>query len=284
MPNRILREGILTSDRIDQLDAPAEVFYRRLMSKVDDFGLHDARPSILRSFLYPLRADRVREADIARWIAACEKAGVIALYEHGGKPYLQMLDVGWPTRSEPKCPLPTDPGSKPMQTVARNCEQPQATAPVFVGVGGDVGGKPPHPPAEGADGFDRFWNAWPKHPRKVAQAQCRRKWETKDCEPIADRIVAHVEAMKHTEQWQKDGAQFIPAPLVYLNQERWIGATDAQDAAEWFETPKGVSAKGVELGIGAWSEADWVAGRMPDYPTYRARVLNAAGHSPRAAA
>ena len=60
MPNRIIREGILTSDRVEQLDPPAEVFYRRLMSKVDDHGLYDARPSILRASLYPLRIDRVR--------------------------------------------------------------------------------------------------------------------------------------------------------------------------------------------------------------------------------
>lgn len=279
MPNRILREGILTSDRIDQLDAPAEVFYRRLMSKVDDFGLHDARPSILRSFLYPLRADRVREADIARWIAACEKAGVIALYEHGGKPYLQMLDTGWPTRSEPKCPLPTDAGSKPLPALASKCEQTPATAPVFVGVVGDVGDKPPHPPAGGVDGFERFWNAWPKHPRKVAQAQCRRKWETKDCEPIADRIVAHVEAMKRTEQWQKDGAQFIPAPLMYLNQERWMAVADTSEVAEWHETMGGIKGKGKELGIPYTSDDE-----CKPWAQYAARVFSATGHSPRAAA
>lgn len=125
MPNRIVREGILTSDRIDQLDAAAEVFYRRLMSKVDDHGLYDARPSILRSSLYPLRVDRVREADITRWMAACQKAGVIALYEHEGKPLLQMLDTRWPARSEPKYTLPPS---------ASNCAQVPAAAPVFVGV------------------------------------------------------------------------------------------------------------------------------------------------------
>jgi hypothetical protein len=123
LPNRIVREGILTSDRIDQLDAAAEVFYRRLMSKVDDHGLYDARPSILRSSLYPLRVDRVREADITRWIAACEKAGVIALYEHQGKPLLQMLDTRWAARSEPKYPLPTS---------ASNCAQVPSAAPVVV--------------------------------------------------------------------------------------------------------------------------------------------------------
>lgn len=113
----------MSSERIDLLDAPAEVFYRRLMSKVDDHGLYDARPSILRASLYPLRVDRVREADITRWIAACEKAGVIALYQHDGKPYLQMIDTRWTARSEPKYPL---------RTVENTCSQPGTPVPVVV--------------------------------------------------------------------------------------------------------------------------------------------------------
>lgn len=129
MPNRIIREDILTSESVDALDPPAEVFYRRLMSKVDDHGLYDARTAILKSHLYPLRHDRVREADITRWLAACQKAGLIVLYSHDGKPYLQMLKTKWKARSEPKYPLPTS---------ARNCTQPQATAPLVVDVVVDV--------------------------------------------------------------------------------------------------------------------------------------------------
>ena len=123
----------MSSDRIDQLDAAAEVFYRRLMSKVDDHGLFDARLSMLRSSLYPLRVDRVREADIARWIAACEKAGVIALYTHESKPYGQMLDTRWQARSEAKFPLPPW-GDKPPSASDNSCAQVQTDAPVF-GVG-----------------------------------------------------------------------------------------------------------------------------------------------------
>lgn len=117
MPNRIVREGILSSERVEKLDPPAEVFYRRLLSKVDDHGLYDARPSMLRASLYPLRIDRVREADCTRWLAACQMAGLIVLYEADGKPYLQVLDTKWQARSDPKYPLPT----------ANNCKQVQAT-------------------------------------------------------------------------------------------------------------------------------------------------------------
>lgn len=107
MPNRIVREDILTSARVDELDPPAEVFYRRLLSKVDDHGLYDARPAILRASLFPLRIDRVREADCSRWMAACQKAGLIALYQADGRPYLQVMNTKWQVRSEPKYPLPS---------------------------------------------------------------------------------------------------------------------------------------------------------------------------------
>ena len=143
----------MSSERVDLLDAAAEVFYRRLMSKVDDHGLYDARPAMLRASLYPLRVDRVREADISRWIAACEKAGLIALYQHDGKPYLQMLDTRWQVRSEAKYPLPPE----------NNCSQPQTPVPVFGDVVEDEDDKSPRkrvPPPDGVS--DSVWTDFRK--------------------------------------------------------------------------------------------------------------------------
>lgn len=283
MPNRILREGILTSDRIDQLDAAAEVFYRRLMSKVDDYGLHDARPAILRSFLYPLRADRVREADIARWIAACEKAGVIALYEHDGKPYLQMLDTEWQTRSEPKCPLPPWGKGKPLQTVARNCKQTTATDTVF-GVGvGDEGDKPAGRPMEGL--FEQFYKAYP---RKAKPKDARKAWDKiKPDAALLATMLRAIEDQKATPQWQKEGGQFIPYPASWLNSEEWkneVGPAGESAVKPWHDTRAGIEAKGEELGLGRWDQAAWERGEREAWPQYEAKVFKAAGHSPRAAA
>ena len=100
MPNRLLREGILTSDRVDQLDAAAEVFYRRLMSVVDDYGRFDARPSMLRVSCFPLRVDKVREGEVKGWLNACAAAGLVALYEVGGKPYLELRDFRQAVRAK----------------------------------------------------------------------------------------------------------------------------------------------------------------------------------------
>jgi hypothetical protein len=76
-------------------------------------------------------------------------------------------------------------------------------------------------------GFSQFWSAWPAGGRKQAQGKCLEVWKKAKAEASAALIVAHVERMKRTHDWTKDGGQFIPAPLVYLNNRRWEGADDA---------------------------------------------------------
>lgn len=90
MPSRVIREGMLTSEPVNDLSWQAECFFYRLMLKADDFGCFDAREVILRASLYPLRINQVREADITRWMAECQKAGLIVLYEADGKRFLEI--------------------------------------------------------------------------------------------------------------------------------------------------------------------------------------------------
>jgi len=73
-------------------------------------------------------------------------------------------------------------------------------------------------------GFEDFWTAWPKSVRKGAKSECLKKWQKYYCDSCAEQIIKHVEWMKTTDQWRKDNGAFIPAPLVYLNQQRWDGA------------------------------------------------------------
>ncbi len=106
MPARIIREGILSSVRVNELGWGAEVFYRRLMNVVDDYGRHEAHPTLLRSRCYPLLIDKVTEKDITGWINDCKKAGVLKTYRAEGKHFLLLLDFNQPTRSASKCPPP----------------------------------------------------------------------------------------------------------------------------------------------------------------------------------
>lgn len=129
MPNRILRPGILESERVNRLSAPAEVLYRRLMSVVDDYGRYDGRLSVIRGHCYPLRLDSVTDSDVSDWLTGVQGAGLAVIYQSAGKEYLQLLDTRWPTRSESKYPAPP----------ANICAQLRANAPVVVVVGVGVG-------------------------------------------------------------------------------------------------------------------------------------------------
>lgn len=85
------------------------------------------------------------------------------------------------------------------------------------------------PQSEFSVGFIRFWDAWPRSERKAAKGKCFTSWKKAKAESLADTIVAHVESLKRTAGWTKDGGQYIPAPLVYLNERRWEGADSAHD-------------------------------------------------------
>jgi hypothetical protein len=116
MPNRILRDGILTSDAVDSLSNPAEVFYRRLMSVVDDYGRYFARPSLLRAACYPLRLDKphhahVDDTDVVRFLAELcntKPAPLALVYEVKGKQYLELQNFKQQVRTNAKFPAPPD--------------------------------------------------------------------------------------------------------------------------------------------------------------------------------
>jgi hypothetical protein len=92
--------------------------------------------------------------------------------------------------------------------------------------------KPEKTKAEFSDGFNRFWDVWPTTDRKEAKGKCFDHWKKAKAESQADEIIAHVERLKLSQAWTKNNGEFIPAPLVYLNQRRWEGAETAQQSAD----------------------------------------------------
>lgn len=99
MPNRILRDWT-DSYNMDGLDANAERFFTRLIMKVDDFGRFHADPRLLRSNLFPLKPE-IRDTDITRWLAACEKAGLVRCYcDAKSRNYLEINKFDQRKRAE----------------------------------------------------------------------------------------------------------------------------------------------------------------------------------------
>jgi hypothetical protein len=271
MPNRILREGILYSDAVNSLGFKAELFYRRLMSVVDDFGRFDARADVLRSRCYPLLTHAVREADISRWLAVCQSSGLIRLYDHAGCQYGLFLKLGEPRAKTSKLPPP--PGEVgPLadnEQPARICAQTRADddacaqmrPPYALRLTPYEEDKDPHNPPQAGESvvlsespesakrgkrnparrnakgagpeFEAFWAVYP---RKVAKVVAVRAWIKLDPDEAArTMIMKAIERHCRSEQWRKG---IIPHPATWLNQRRWEDEETSLTPVRRIETPK----------------------------------------------
>lgn len=75
---------------------------------------------------------------------------------------------------------------------------------------------PPISPLRGDDGFDFFWKAYPK---KIGKDRAWVIWKRK--KPPLQEVLESLQYQKQSDQWQKEGGQFIPHPATWLNQGRW---------------------------------------------------------------
>jgi hypothetical protein len=76
--------------------------------------------------------------------------------------------------------------------------------------------------------FEDFWKAWPK---RLAKKDAMKAW-LRVPEVAHQKILRAIEAGKRTDQWQRDGGQYIPMPATWLRGERWEDELDVAMAAE----------------------------------------------------
>ena len=198
MPTRMIREGIISSEPVNSLGWAEEVFYRRLLSVVDDFGRFSANPSLLRAACYPLQIDKVGNQDIAKWLTKCVGAGLVKAYTVEGKDYIEVEKFGQQVRAKkskyPSC-------TADAQQMRSTC-----TASVYLDVVGDV-----------VDiSSARFSEFWQSYPRKTARPRAEKAWAK--LKPSAELIAVILDSLR---QWELPEAKFIPHPATWLNDRRW---------------------------------------------------------------
>ena len=70
--------------------------------------------------------------------------------------------------------------------------------------------------------FEMFWASYPQCFRKANKKGCKSKFiKIKNLEDIFPDIMTSLEMQKRSKQWTDDNGQYIPAPLTWINQERW---------------------------------------------------------------
>ena len=89
MPNRIIKESICTSDSVDQMTWFEECFWQRLIVNCDDYGRFDARISVLKARLFPLK-EKLKKREIESAIDKLVSLGCVVLYSCDEMPYLYL--------------------------------------------------------------------------------------------------------------------------------------------------------------------------------------------------
>lgn len=89
MANRVIRDWT-DSERVNDLSFEAEVLFLRICMKADDYGSYHGNVRLIKSLLFPLKADQVTETDVARWLGEIRMAGLISFYDAEGKQFIRI--------------------------------------------------------------------------------------------------------------------------------------------------------------------------------------------------
>ena len=207
MPNRIIREGILTSPKLAKLGWAEEVFYRRLLSVVDDYGRYYADAGMLRAACYPRQLNKVSDSDVGKWLRSCVDAALVRVYPaQDGERYLEVVKFDQQVRAK-KSKFPD-----PLSTCVADAAQTPANAhlDVVVSVVEDVvdiprkRGKPTKvamPADFGISERVRAWAAEKGHGRLEAHLESFRAKATAHGYTYADWDAAFMEAIRN--DWAK---------------------------------------------------------------------------------
>lgn len=101
MPNRIIKDSIRTSKKINSLTDFQFRLWVYLITYVDDYGRGSADPEILKGFVFP-RRKRVSESDIEKTLAELAGMGCISLYNVDGESYFCFPNWGEHQRIQTK--------------------------------------------------------------------------------------------------------------------------------------------------------------------------------------
>lgn len=91
MPNRVIRDGLLDSEKILKLSAEEERFYVRLLLIVDDYGRFEARSVYLKSKCFPVN-EKIKSEHVKKWLKKLLDEKLILIYSVEGKDYLEIVE------------------------------------------------------------------------------------------------------------------------------------------------------------------------------------------------
>jgi hypothetical protein len=188
----------------------AQTLYPLLIACSDDFGRQAGDAFTVKLVAFP--SSPRKEPEFTRALAAMASVGLIRWYEVEGGQVIEIVefDEHQPNlhkRTASKFPqpsgkVPETPGDSVLRE--QNLTELKGTQPKRT---------------ELRERFERFWEIYPKKVGKdAAWVEFQRRNPGDD---LTDDMIAVIQQQRASEQWRKDGGQFIPHPRTWLHQGRW---------------------------------------------------------------
>lgn len=233
---RTIKPEFSQSETMGKVSRDARLTFILLWTFADDSGRTRGNSRMLASSLFPYDDDAAE--NIESWLKELEKASAIFRYKVNGDTFLQINN--WTKHQKIDKPTPSkippfDDGSR---SAPGGFSEDSPNASRGLGMGMERKGKEgkgssttPTPPGsvEYSESFLRFWGAYP---RKDAKADAFATFQKVGGATNLPAILAALAWQTKTNDWTKDGGQFVPLAATYLNKKRWLDEAPAQKAKE----------------------------------------------------
>lgn len=213
MRARNIKPGFFKNEILAECSPMARLLYIGLWCMADREGRLELRPKRIKAELFPYENCKIESL-----LEELRKGGFIIAYKISDVLYLTIPTFPQhqsPHIKEAESTIPAPYESDACTILAHlNPESlllnPEPITPLpQPGVKSGLNGK----------GFDAFWKAYPK---KKSKGDAEKAWKKLNPnEQLLATMLARIEQAKTSEQWMKDGGQFIPYPATWLNKKGW---------------------------------------------------------------
>lgn len=216
---RTIKPEFPHSESMGKISRDARLLFILLWTLADDSGRLRGNSRMLASLLFPYDNDAPKLID--GWLAELVSQNCVLRYQVDGTNYIQICKwlnhqkIDKPSASK----IPSfDESSRILENVRESSCEDQGSR---IKDQGPRKGSRTKYHLDGVDEetFEKFWNAYPKKTGKQAALTAFAK--IKNPETVVEQILQALAWQVESDQWRKDGGQYIPNPATYLNQGRW---------------------------------------------------------------
>lgn len=218
MRARNIKPGFFKNEDLAECDPLARILFSGLWCMADREGRLECRPKRIKAELLPYD-----NCDVVKLMEQLRKYGFIIAYKVDDKIYLSIPSFTEHQNCHVKeiastIPAPDEHGvSTVLVGPLTDSLLPLTDSPILIpSIRSPRGSRVKK---EYSDYFILFWRAYPK---RVGKDEAWKAWQKRVNDmPATEEVLKSLEKQKASDQWNKDGGQYVPNPATWINRGSW---------------------------------------------------------------